>query len=60
MLAKTMAEEFDVENGTDNEKAMDKLGSVQCPFSKEEIEFWFCEFESQLEVIGVKAQGTKK
>ena len=52
--------EFETENGEDSEKAMDKLGSVRCEFMKEDVEFWFSEIESQLEVIEVKAQWTKK
>ena len=46
----TMAD-FEAENGTDWDKAMDKLGTVKCEFSKDDIEFWFSELESQLEVI---------
>ena len=56
----TMAAEFDVEDGKDGDKAMDKLGSVKCEFSKEDIEFWFSELEGQLEVIEVKSQWTKR
>ena len=53
----TMAD-FETENGTDGDKAMDKLGTVKCEFSKEDIEFWFSELESQLEVIEIKSQWT--
>ena len=52
--------DFDVENGTDGDKALDKLGSVRCPFNKNDIEFWFTQVESQLEVIGVKSQWVKR
>ena len=52
--------DFDQENGTDGDKALDKLGSVRCPFNKADIEFWFSQFESQLEVIGVKSQWVKR
>ena len=55
-----MAEAFDVENGTDSEKALDKLHSIKVPFDKEDIEFWFSELEGQLEVIGVKSQWLKR
>ena len=55
-----MAEAFDVENGVDSEKAMDKIGGVKCPFEKDDIEYWFCELEGQLEVIGVKSQWLKR
>ena len=55
-----MAENFDVENGTDGDKALDKLGGVRCPFTKTDIDFWFSQFESQLEVIGVKSQWVKR
>ena len=56
----TAMTEFDAENGTDNDKAMDKLGSVKVPFTKEDIEYWFVELEGQLEVIGVKSQWLKR
>ena len=52
--------DFDTENGTDGEKALDKLGSIKCPFDKSDIEFWFCELEGQLETIGVKSQWVKR
>ena len=53
-------EDFETENGTDGQKALEKMGSVKCDFSKEDIEFWFTELESQLEVIEVKSQWTKR
>ena len=53
-------EDFDVENGVDAEKALDKLGSLKVPFDKEDLEFWFSELEGQLEVIGVKSQWLKR
>ena len=56
----TMAEAFDVENGTDGDKALDKLGTIKCPFEKTDVEFWFCELESQMEIIGVKSQWVKR
>ena len=52
--------DFDVENETDGKSALDKLGSVKCDFSKDDIEFWFTELESQLEIIEVKSQWTKR
>ena len=52
--------DFEDENGIDGEKAMDKLGSVKCDFDKDDIEYWFSEFETQLEVIEVKSQWTKR
>ena len=55
-----MAEDFDTENGADGDKALDKMGSVKCEFSKDDIEFWFTELETQLEVIDVKSQWTKR
>ena len=55
-----MAVDFDAENGTDGEKAMDKMASVKCEFTKEDIEFWFTELETQLEVIEVKSQWSKR
>ena len=53
-------DDFETENGTDGQKALEKMGSVKCDFSKEDIEFWFTELESQLEVIEVKSQWTKR
>ena len=53
-------ESFDVENGVDGKSALEKMGSVQCAFSKDDIEFWFTELESQLEIIEVKSQWTKR
>ena len=52
--------DFERENVDDDEKAMDNLRSVQCPFNKEDIEFWFSQLEDQLTLIGVKKQWTKK
>ena len=59
-IGEAMAEAFEDENGTDAEKAMDKLGSIKVPFDKEDLEFWFSELEGQLEVIGVKSQWLKR
>ena len=33
--------DFDQENGEDSATAMDNLRSVQCPFNKADLEFWF-------------------
>ena len=52
--------EFDVENGQDGASALQDLKSVQCPFDKEDIEYWFTEFELQLTMIDIKAQFTKR
>ena len=52
-------ESFDAENGADGADALSKLGHVKCEFSKEDIEFWFTELETQLEIIEVKSQWTK-
>ena len=60
LLAPDIMTDFDQENGTDDEKAMDNLRSVHCPFNKEDIPFWFSQLEDQLTLIGVKAQWTKK
>ena len=48
--------DFDEENGDDVATAMDNLRSVQCPFNKEDIVFWFSQLEDQLTLIGVKKQ----
>ena len=53
-------EDFDVENGQDGEKAIEKLGGVQCPFSKSDIEFWFSQLETQLTLVEVKSQWLKR
>ena len=37
--------DFEEENGNDSATAMDNLRSVQCPFNKGDIEFWFSQFE---------------
>ena len=52
--------DFDQENADDSATAMDNLRSVQCPFNKGDIEFWFSQLEDQLTLIGVKKQWTKK
>ena len=52
--------DFDQENAEDSATAMDNLRSVQCPFNKGDIEFWFSQLEDQLTLIGVKKQWTKK
>ena len=52
--------DFDQENAEDSATAMDNLRSVQCPFNKRDIEFWFSQLEDQLTLIGVKKQWTKK
>ena len=46
--------DFDRQNEDDDEKAMDNLRTVLCPFNKEDIEFWFSQLEDQLTLIGVK------
>ena len=51
---------FEDENEADGKSALDKLGSVKCEFSKEDIEFWFSELEGQMEAIEVKSQWTKR
>ena len=43
--------DFDQENGEDSATAMDNLRSVQCPFNKADIEFWFCQLEDQLTLM---------
>ena len=52
--------DFDLENGVDGEKALDKMSSVKCEFTKDDIEFWFTELETQLEVIEIKSQWSKR
>ena len=52
--------DFDKENGTDGDKAMEKLSTVVCPFNMEDLDFWFSELEGQLEMIEIKAQWTKR
>ena len=52
--------DFDAENGADGANAMDKMSSVKCEFTREDIEFWFTELETQLEVIEVKSQWSKR
>ena len=60
LLNATITEDFDQENGEDSKTALDNLRTVQCPFNKDDIEFWFSQFEDQLTLIGVKKQWTKK
>ena len=55
ILAEIMAEPFQIENGTDGEKAMEKLSSIQVPFDKEDIGYWFSQIEGQMEMISVKS-----
>ena len=52
--------DFDKENADDSATALDNLRTVQCPFNKADIEFWFSQLEDQLTLIGVKKQWTKK
>ena len=52
--------DFDQENGTDGKSALGDLKAVQCPFMKEDIEFWFGQLEGQLEVIEIKSQWVKR
>ena len=52
--------DFDVENGTDGEKAIAQLNTVQCPFDRGDIEYWFSELEMQLSLIEVKSQWLKR
>ena len=52
--------DFDSENGADGANAMDKMSSVKCEFTRDDIEFWFTELETQLEVIEVKSQWSKR
>ena len=60
LLAIDNMTEFQSENGEDGATAMDNLRSVQCPFNKEDIEFWFSQLEGQLEVISIKSQWLKR
>ena len=53
-------ENFEDENGTDGSKAMEQLLAVKCPFIKDDIDFWFSQFEGQLEVIEIKSQWVKR
>ena len=48
--------DFDQENDDDSATAMENLRSVQCPFNKGDVEFWFSQLEDQLTLIGVKKQ----
>ena len=52
--------DFDAENGTDGKSALSDLKAVVCPFIKDDVEFWFGQFEGQLEVIEVKSQWLKR
>ena len=52
--------DFDKENEADSATALDNIRAIQCPFNKEDIEFWFSQLEDQLTLIGVKKQWTKK
>ena len=52
--------DFDKEDGTDGKGAMSELKGVQCPFMKDDIEYWFRQLEGQLEIIEVKSQWLKR
>ena len=52
--------DFDAENGVDGASALTDLKAVQCPFLKDDIEFWFSQLETQLEVIEIKSQWMKR
>ena len=52
--------DFDAENGVDGKNALGELKGVQCPFTKDDIEFWFGQLEGQLEVIEIKSQWLKR
>ena len=39
--------DFEAENADDSATAMDNLRSVQCPFNKADIEFWFSQLRIQ-------------
>ena len=60
ILTEEVMEDFEVENGTDGEKALDKLGTLKCEFDKTDLEYWFSELEGQLETIEVKSQWLKR
>ena len=51
---------FDVANGTDGDKAISQIQSIQVPFTREDIDFWFCELETQLTIIDVRSQWLKR
>ena len=40
--------DFDAENGTDGKGALGDLKGVQCPFIKDDIEFWFGQLANQI------------
>ena len=52
--------DFDQENGTDGEKALEKMSQIQCPFNVSDLDFWFVELEGQLELIEIKSQWSKR
>ena len=52
--------DFDAENGIDGKSALSDLKAVVCPFIKDDVEFWFGQFEGQLEVIEIKSQWLKR
>ena len=60
LLKEEIMADFETENGTDGEKAMEKLTTVVCPFDQADIEYWFSEIEGQLELIEVKSQWLKR
>ena len=52
--------DFESENGVDGKTALADLKAVTCPFMQDDIEFWFTQLESQLEVIEIKSQWYKR
>ena len=58
--AESIMADFDQENGSDGKSALGDLKAVQCPFMKNDIEFWFGQLEGQLEVIEIKSQWVKR
>ena len=52
--------DFETENGIDGEKAVSQINTIQCPFDKSDIEYWFSELELQLTLIEVKSQWLKR
>ena len=55
-----MSEEFEDVNGTDGKSVMEGLKSVQCPYERDDLEFWLTDFELQLTLIEVKSQWLKR
>lgn len=52
--------DFEDENGTDGDKALEKVGSVKIAWDPQDLKFFFIEIEDAMDLIQIKSQWLKR